>query len=420
MALLAVGLNHRTAPLDLLERLSVAPDDLPKALARLARMDAIHECVVLSTCNRVEAYAAVPRFHPAVRAVRAFLSDMADVSEADIAGGMYTYYEDAAARHLFRVASGIDSMVVGESQILGQVRDAFAVADAEGTAERTLHPLFQRALRAGRRARAETTVGEQAVSVPAAAARLASELAARLDDVVIVGAGRTAELAAHAVLEVGARRLVFANRTHERAARLATRMHGQASSLDGLDGVLVRADVVIATTSAPYAVIDRGTFERAVAIRSAPLVAIDIAVPRDIDASVRTLPGVVLKDLEDLRHSGDAAALLGEVPTVERIVSEEVERYCAWRRSLAAGPAIARLRRRAEALRAAEVAAAARRAGLDDDGRAALDKASRALVNKLLHAPITRIKQAAEDAAAQEYLEVFQELFDLDAGDQDR
>src|SRR5438874_1748648 len=219
MAILVCGLSHKTVPLPILEQLAFAPDALPKALAQLMDHDEIHEGVILSTCNRTEIYASVHRFHPAVQAVRRFLSDVTGVTQDRIADGLYTYYDEEATRHLFNVASGIDSMVVGESEILGQVREAFRVAKDEGTARRMLGALFQRALRVGKRARTETAISRHVVSLPQAAARVASELSGGLDGrtVVVVGAGRMGELAARAARDNGCEHVIIANRTIEKA-----------------------------------------------------------------------------------------------------------------------------------------------------------------------------------------------------------
>lgn len=418
MALLVVGLNHKTVSLATLEQLTLVPGDLPKALARLVDFDAIHEGVILSTCNRIEVYASAQRFHPAVQSVRRFLSDVSGIAQDRVSDGMYVFYDDSAVRHLFQVASGADSMIVGEPQILGQVRDAYALARAEGTARRTLTALFERALRVGKRARTQTNIARHVVSIPAAAARMADEVAGGLRgrSVVVVGAGRMGELAARACADMGCASLVVANRTPERAARLAAKLGVHHASLEALSELFAAADVVISTTSAPDVVVGLPTLERAAAERSSPLVVVDVALPRDVDPAARQLPGVRLLDLEDLseRVASGTRSRERELPKVGRIVDDEVLSFCAWQRSLALEPAIVALREWAEARRAAEVARAVKRHRLGETGREALDAATRALVNKLLHVPTTRIKELASAADGQVFLEAFQELFDLD------
>jgi glutamyl-tRNA reductase len=414
MAILVCGLSHKTVPLPVLEQLSFGPDALPKALAQLMDHDEIHEGVILSTCNRTEIYASVHRFHPAVQAVRRFLSDFTGVAAERIADGLYTHYDDAAARHLFNVASGTDSMVVGESEILGQVREAFNVAKREGTAHRMLHQLFERALRVGKRARSETEISRHVVSLPQAAARAASELTGGLAGrtVVVVGAGRMGELAVRAVRDNGGDDIVIANRTFENGAKLAERFDARPIAFDALPDALHHADVVICVTSSPETIVDRNALERVTDDHR--LVAIDIAVPRDIDPAARDLANLELRDMDDLRPIVERGAerRRAELPKVQDIVEGEVESFCAWERSLALGPAIDQLRAWAEGIRTAEVDRITR--GLDDASRSAVDRATRDLVNKLLHHPMARMRDLVRGKDGQVYLEAFQEIFDLD------
>lgn len=421
MAIVVVGINHRTVPLAVLERLAFAPDGLPKALAGLVAHDPIHEGVVLSTCNRTEVYTTVHRFHPAVQAVRHFLSDASGIPQEEIASGMYTYYDGSAVRHLFAVASGIDSMVVGESQILGQVRAAFAVAQEEGTARRMLSSLFQRALRVGKRARSETEISRHVTSLPQAAARKAFELVRGrpVSRAVVVGAGRMGELACRALGDSGARSVVVCNRSTERAESLAHLLGIDWAGLEDADELLRTADVVVTATSSPGPVLERERLEAAAEGRDHPLVVVDLGVPRDVDPSARELAGVELRDIDDLQAVVEAGAARrrAEIPKVERILDEEVDAFCAWERSLALGPAIAELRRWAEEIRTDEVEKVARRLGVEADDRESLEALTRGIVNKLLHRPITQMKELVEGPDGQVYLEIFQELFDLDAPD---
>src|SRR5919108_1510877 len=416
MAIVVCGLSHKTVPLPVLEQLAVTPDALPKALAQLMDQETLHEGVILSTCNRTEVYATVHRFHPAVQAARRFLSDVSGVSQDRISDGLYTYYDTDAVRHLFNVASGTDSMVVGEPEILGQVREAFRVATEEGTARRMLGALFQRALRVGKRSRSETAISRHVVSLPQAAARVAAELSNGLEgkSVVVVGAGRIGELAARAAREGGSAEVVIANRSVERARNLADNLGARSAGLDELPALLTTADVVITVTSSADPVIDRSMLERATEGRT--LVAVDVAMPRDIEPAARDLAGVVLRDIDDLRSVVEQGAELrrAELPKVDAIVSEEVEEFCAWERSLALGPAITELRDWAERIRSEEVAKLAQKQNLTEDERAAVDRLTRGIVNKLLHRPMTQIRELVRSSDGQVFLEAFQEIFGTD------
>jgi glutamyl-tRNA reductase len=415
MAIVVCGLSHKTVSLPVLEQVAFTPDSLPKALAQLLDHDPIHEGVILSTCNRTEIYASVHRFHPAVQAIRRFLSDTSGVGQDRISEGMYTYYDDEAARHLYNVASGVDSMVVGEPQILGQVRETFRVASEEGTIRRVLHQLFQRALSVGKRVRTETAIARHVVSLPQAGARVAAELAGGLEGkrVVVVGAGRMSELAARAVLEGGCTDIVIVNRSRDRAEALGTELGGSGVGLDALDDVLLGADVLISATSSPGHVVEMTTLENATRVRS--LVVVDLALPRDVDPQARSLDGVELRDIEDLRSVVDANAerRKAELPKVRAIVDGAVEEFSGWERSLALGPAIEGLRDWAERVRADEVARIAS-GDMTPAERDNLERATKALVNKLLHRPMTQMRELVRSKDGQVYLEAFQEIFDLD------
>jgi glutamyl-tRNA reductase len=414
MAIVCCGLSHKTVPLPVLEQVAFTSDALDKSLAQLMDHDAIHEGVILSTCNRTEVYATVHRFHPAVQAIRRFISDTSGVPLDRISDGLYTYYDTDAVRHLFNVASGTDSMVVGEPQILGQVRDSFKAAQKEGTARRMLGALFQRALRVGKRARTETAIARHVVSLPQAAARTASELAGGLAGkrTVVIGAGRMAELAARAAVETGCTDIVIANRTLERGKKLAAKLGGKAVTLDEMRDALRSADVLIGVTSSSETIVDAEVLRTALDGRR--LVAVDIAVPRDIDPAARGVPGVELLDLDDLRSIVEQGAerRKAELPKVSEIVEGEVEEFCAWERSLALGPAIESLREWAEQVREREVAKLLRKGGVDPDK---VERLTKDLVNKLLHRPMTQMRELVRGKDGQVFLEAFQEIFDIDA-----
>jgi len=419
MAIVVCGLSHKTVPLPILEQLAVPPQTLPKALNQLLDHDPIHEAVILSTCNRTEIYATVHRFHPAVQAVRRFVSDISGVASDRVAEGLYTYYDTSAVQHLFNVASGADSMVVGESEILGQVREAYRVAKDEGTARRMLSALFQRALRVGKRARTETAVARHVVSLPQAAARTAGELAGGLEErtVLVVGAGHMAELAARAATENGAGTLLVANRTFERGEVLASKFDGRAVELSKLPELLGEVDVVVTVTSSVDPLITRDQLASATEGRARELVAIDLGMPRDIEPSARDLDSVVLRDIEDLGVIVErgAEARRAELPKVEAIVEEEVDNFCAWERSLALGPSITELRAWADSIREREVKKIAAKRAMTDEEREDVDRLTRAIMNKFLHRPVTQMKELVRGKDGQVYLEAFQEIFGLDA-----
>jgi glutamyl-tRNA reductase len=415
MAIVVCGLSHKTVPLPVLEQVAFTPAELGKSLSRLLDHDPIHEGVILSTCNRTEVYASVHRFHPAVEAIRNFLSDTSGVSLDHVNNGLYTYYDSDAARHLFNVASGTDSMVVGEPQILGQVREAFRVAAEEGAVRRVLHKLFQHALLVGKRARTETAIARHVVSLPQAGARIAADLAGGLEGkrVVVVGAGRMSELAARAALDNGATDIVVANRSVEKAEALGTELGGSGIGLNELAAALADTDVLISATSSTGHVLEREDIEANISGR---LVMVDLALPRDIDPSARDIDGVLLRDIEDLRSVVEVGAELrrAELPKVKEIVDEAVDGFGAWERSLALGPAIENLKAWAEEIRAAEVRKLAKR---DDADVEELDRVTKALVNKLLHRPMVQMRELVRGKDGQVYLEAFQEIFDLDASE---
>jgi glutamyl-tRNA reductase len=423
-----VGANFRSAPLELLERLAIEPERRPKALAGLLDLEHVHEAVVLSTCNRVEVYTAVSRFHGAAGDVRRFLADQGGLALGEFAGHLYDYYEERAVRHLFAVASGIDSMVVGEAQILGQVREAFAAAQAERTAGPVLSALFARAIKVGRRARSETGIGAGLASTVTVGLRVAAgqlgDLAGRR--ALLVGAGNLARLAGRALREAGAGELVVANRSPAAGAGLARDLGGRAVPLDGVADELASADLVVAATAGTAPTVSAATVASALARRAqaGPLVVLDLGVPRDVEPGVRDLPGVLLADLDALRavletDEGPRA----EVERVRALIARETAAFMGGQREARLIPTIRALRARAEQVRQQELAkASARLAGLDERQRAAVEAVTRGLVNKLLHDPMVRGKSLAARPDGDLYVAALRELYGLDTrpGDDDR
>jgi glutamyl-tRNA reductase len=417
---LVVGANHRSAPLELLERLAVDGERRPKALAGLCDLEDVHEAVVLSTCNRVEVYTAVSRFHGAAAEVRRFLAELGGLAVGEFADHLYDYYEERAVQHLFAVAAGIDSMVVGEAQILGQVREAFQAAQAERSAGPVLSALFARAIKVGRRARSETAIGAAQRSVVSVGLRVAAgqlgDLAGRR--ALLVGAGSLARLAGRSLREAGAGELVVANRTAATGAALARELGGRAVPLEGVADELAAADLAVAATAGPAPTVTAATVAAAMAGRSrpAPLVLLDLGVPRDVEPEVRGTPGVVLADLDALRAVLETdEGPRREVERVRALIARETRAYLEGRREARLAPTIRALRARAEQVRQQELARAATRlAGLDDRQRAAVDAVTRALVNKLLHDPMVRGKSLAARPDGDLYVAALRELYGLD------
>ena len=418
---IVVGLNHRTAPVSVLERVSISDESLPKALLQLSNYEHVLEGAILSTCNRTEIYAVAPKFHAGVQDLRSFLEEFCHIAPEDLSDHLYTFHEDGAVRHLFRVASGIDSMVLGESEILGQVRRAYQIAQTEGLVTRVLGAAFRHALRVGKRARTETAIGRNPTSISSAAVDLAKRafdggsLEGR--SVVVVGAGKMGSLAAKALARSGATQITVVNRTGEKAETLAQELGVDAKPWEELHKAIEASDIVISSTTASGTVIDRETIERVVAAKTSPLFIVDIAVPRDVEPSVAELPNVVLRDIDDLRGVVEAnvGSRLGEVSKVEAIISQELDRFVEWERSTELGPTVAALLRVADELKRDELARLeSRRKELSPDQRRDIEQSMARVLSKFLHVPINRAKELASSKQGYLYVTALRELFELD------
>jgi glutamyl-tRNA reductase len=420
-----VGANFRSAPIELLERLAIDIERRPKALAGLLDLEHVHEAVVVSTCNRVEVYTAISRFHGAAGDVRRFLADLHGLGLEEFASHLYDYYEERAVQHLFAVASGVDSMVVGEAQILGQVREAFQAAQAERTVGPVLSALFARAIKVGRRARSETGIGSGLASTVTVGLRVAEGqlggLAGRR--ALLVGAGGVARLAGRALREAGAGELVVANRTAATGTALARQLGGRAVPLERVTDELALADLAVAATAGTTPTVTAATVAAALARRAGPeagepgpLVLLDLGVPRDVEPGVRGLPGVVLADLDALRAVLETdEGPRREVERVRSLIAQETAAFMGGQREARLVPTIRALRVRAEQVRQQELAkASARLAGLDERQRAAVEAVTRGLVNKLLHDPMVRGKTLAARPDGDLYVAALRELYGLD------
>lgn len=420
MSVVVVGLNHRTVPLEILEGVTVGDAALPKALASLGARENLSEVVLLSTCMRTEAYVVAERFHSALAEVRDFFADLSSIPAERFSDHLYSYYEDNVAGHLFRVASGLDSAVVGESEILGQVRHAWERAGAESAAGPVLGGLFRHALEVGKRARTETAIGRGTTSVSQAAVEMAAQRLGTLKGrrILVLGAGEMGEGMAVALAgapDVGD--LSVANRTWDKAVALADRAGGHAVPLADLRPALEQTDVLLTSTGAPSVLLTADDLAPVMAARpERPLLVVDIAVPRDVDAGVADLAGVTLLDMDDLKAFAEAgrAGRRREVAGVESIVADELERYRAASTARQLAPLVVALRQRGEQLRTGEMERFRSRLGeLDDSQLEAIDGLTRALLAKMLHEPTVRLKEAAGTPRGDRLAEALRALFDL-------
>jgi glutamyl-tRNA reductase len=412
MNLLVMGVSHHTTPAELLERVAVPTAELPALLDALVARPHVDAAVVLSTCNRLEVYAEVSGFHGAVAEVAAVLADHTGVGVDRLAEHLYVHYEDEAVRHVYRVAAGLDSMVVGEPQILGQLRDAYALAVDHDAAGRAVHELMQRALRVGKRVRAETCINTAGRDMVTAALELGlarSGISLPGTRALVVGAGAMGALALATLRRAGVAELLITSRGHQRACRLAAGYDATAvpmgDHIDVPDGV----DVIVCATSSTSRVLTTVPPGR-----TGPLLILDLALPRDVDPAVGGLPGVTVIDVESVR-----AALAGttgtDVAAAEAIVTAELATYVTWLRGFHVAPTVAALRARADELVDAELAALRRRRpDLSDEQRADVARTVHRVVQRLLHQPTVRVRELAAGPGGDRYAALVRELFDLD------
>jgi glutamyl-tRNA reductase len=421
MRLVLVGTSYQRAPVELRELLAYDAELRRQALERLAGEGS--EAVVLSTCNRTEVYAVDPRPAQAEERIYGELSGLSGLSQSELAPALYTVTDEAAAVHQFRVAAGLDSMVPGEAQILGQVREAYEAAREAGTTGSTLHRLFRQALRVGKRVRTETAIGENPASVSSAAAELAERVFEGLEGrkILLIGAGKTADLTAANLISRGVGEIVVANRSPDRAEALARRFGGRAVGLDALEEELAYADVIVASTGSQGLVLSGDQVARAMRERRGrPVFLIDIAVPRDLDPAINDLEGCYLYDIDDLERvvAESVAGRREEAERAEAIVGEEADSFRAWQLSLDVVPAIASLRARAESIRREELERVeGRLASLSPSQRRAVEALTSQIVAKLLHQPTVRMKEAAAAAEGVLYADAVRHLFGLEERD---
>jgi glutamyl-tRNA reductase len=418
--LIVVGLNYRTAPVEVRERFALSEEEMHLALQGLKQTTGILEGVIVATCNRTEIYAVVDRLHLCGHYIRAFLEQWFKIPRKEFNSHLYVYENDRAVEHLFRVTSGLDSMIIGETQILGQVRDAFLLAQEERATGTLFNRLFKQAITVAKRAHSETSIGESAVSVSYAAVELGKRIFGRFDDktVMIVGAGKMSELTAQHLHANGAKEVLVVNRTLEKAEELAEKFQGSALAFDEALSRLKDADIVISSTGAEKFVITRKHIETAMAARKKkPLFLIDIAVPRDIEPASGDIPNVFLYDIDDLEGivETNLAKRRKEAAIIEGMIADEQEAYRQWYATLGVSPLIRALQEKAAAIQENTLESLLRKLPeLDERQVKVIRKLTKSIVNQVIHDPILRIKELSTDKRSDEALKLFVQLFALE------
>ncbi|HEY9313050.1 glutamyl-tRNA reductase [Williamsia sp.] len=426
MSIFLFGVSHRSAPVSILEQLAVTEYDRPKLIDELLESSQISEAMIVSTCNRVEIYAVVDAFHPALEAVGEVMGRHSGMSVNEMTRYAYVRYSEAVVEHLFSVAAGLDSMVVGEQQILGQIRSSYASADANRSAGRVLHEFAQQALRVGKRVHSETGLDRAGASVVSVSLDRARAVLGRdIESAVVLGAGAMGGLAAAHLARAGVSDIALVNRTHDKAQHLAgnvVKNHGVAARavpMDDLTDALADVDVLVTCTGTIGAVVGVGQVHSALAKRTAagPLVICDLGLPRNVDPAAGRLPNVQIIDIEGLRGDESTKAADADEAAAREIVLAELADYMTHQRQAEVTPTVTALRQRAAEVVEGEILRLeSRLPGLDDPQRDEVAKTVRRVVDKLLHAPTVRVKQLASTPQGDQYAEALRELFELKPG----
>ncbi|MFD1957648.1 glutamyl-tRNA reductase [Paenibacillus thailandensis] len=420
MHIMVVGLNYRTAPVEVRERFAFSENDLPEALQQLKQTTGILECVIVATCNRTELYAVVDRHHMCGHYIRSFMEQWFQLPRQQFTGHLYIHEDEYAIRHLFRVTSGLDSMVIGETQILGQVKEAFQLAQSRKTTGTLFNMLFKQAVTLAKRAHTETAIGEMAVSVSYAAVELGKRIFGQFNrkNVMIIGAGETSELTAKHLVASGAEGVVVANRTYERADALAKQLNGRALSLDEAVERLKNVDILISSTGAKGYVLTRDQVEAAMQARkSRPLYLIDIAVPRDLDPAIGELDNVFLYDIDDLEGIVESNLELRrkEAVKIETMIDREIEQFNSWYKTLGVVPLIRALQSKAEEIHEQTFNSLTNKLpDLDEHELKVIRKLTKSMVNQMIQDPILRMKEIAGEKRSDEAMDLFVKLFALE------
>ena len=423
MKLQLIGINHKTAPVEVRERLAIPESRLAEACKKLAEHPAVAEGMIVSTCNRVE---FIAHMQNGSGDLREFLREYFEVDLGQFESHLYEFREDEAVRHVFRVAASLDSMVVGEPQILGQVKEAYATARAVGAVSAQLDQLLTRAFAVAKRVRTETAVGSSSVSIASVAVELAEKIFGNLNgkSVYLVGAGKMSELAARHLLAHGAASLFVANRTYDRAIRMAQKFNGQAIEFSRIYDTCDRADIVITSTGSPHFIFRREHGEKLMALRrNKPMFFIDIAVPRDVDPEMNKLDGIFVYDIDDLQQavSSHVSDRKKEAEKAEAIVNDEVEKFQARLQALDVVPTIVSLQDHLETIRQAEIDRVRGRLGsMTTDQELAVEALTRGIVNKIMHTPISTLKTAARDPESTTVIDLVRRLFNLHNKDEEK
>jgi len=420
MHTIVVGVNYRTAPVEIREKLSFVEAELPNAMQALQDQKSVLENVIVSTCNRTEIYATVDQLHTGKYYVKQFLANWFDIPLENLSNYLFVHEDDQANNHLFRVTAGIDSMVLGETQILGQVKKSFLNGQENGTTGTVFNQLFKQAVTFAKRAHAETAIGENAVSVSYAAVELGKKIfgSLNLKHVVILGAGKMGELAIQNLHGSGASKVTVINRTFEKAKELATKFDGTAKPMDELQCALLEADILISSTASTEYVIDLELMQFVERLRKGkPLFMVDIAVPRDLDPRIGDLPNVFLYDIDDLQ--GIVEANLAEreraAEQINRMIDKEIIQFNDWVTTLGVVPIIAALRQKANTIQSETMASIENKMpNLTDRERKILSKHTKSIVNQLLKEPILQVKELSVDKNPAKQLQLFQQIFGIE------
>lgn len=420
MAIVTIGLSHKTAPIEVRERLAFPENKLQDSLEKLHQYSDISEEVILSTCNRVEIYAKVDNYHRGIHSIKEFICHYHGLSYDGFERYIYCFNTDPAVQHLFRVSASLDSMIIGESQILGQVKEAYAAAKELNHTGPFLNQLFEKAFSVAKQIRTETGIAKNAVSVSFAAVELAKKIFGELKDrtAMLLGAGEMSELAARHLLSNGIKSIMVANRTFQRAVELAQELGGEPVKFEEFPNELKRADIVISSTGAPHAIIRKEMVQSVIKARkNRPMFFIDIAVPRDIEPSVNDLANVYLYDIDDLQNviQSNLKEREREALKAEELIQKEVDNFVKWMNSLDVVPTIVLLRDKLERIREKEMEKAfAKIKNLSDLEKNTLETATRSIVNKILHDPMTSLKNESMNNNAADHIKLLKYLFRLE------
>lgn len=420
MSFVVIGLNHATAPLDVLEQVTIAPEAMDKALHDVSLRPHISEVVVLSTCNRTEVYVAAERFHGAFQDVRDFFAEISSVLPERLNDVLYTFHDDHAIEHLFRVAAGVDSAVLGEHEIQGQVKRAWLASQEHGCVGTQLNAVFRSALEAGKRVRTETAISERVASVSQAAVVLAAEKTGFADrNVLLIGAGEMGSGMALSIADHNPASITVMSRSDATAAEIAGRIDAQVRPIAELDAALAECDLAFTSTASPSLLIDAPRMARIMQARAhRQLLIVDVAMPRDVDAEAADIEGLDLCDLDSISAfvAQGLAARSDELADATAIIDDEVGRHVARTHEVAMTPLIAEFRSTVEEIRAAEVARQSKRLGeLSPEQQDAVDEITRAVVAKVMHEPTVRLKESASSLRGERLASALRELFDLDS-----